>query len=112
MIKTLKIPSGIIFGITFFALIVTDCRKTETFDDAVITGYDARDCVCCGGLMINFNNDPIPYSGEFYIINELPDKPEINSSSKFPLYVRITWKLNNKVCGSANFIDILKLIIR
>ena len=98
MNKTGKIIGGIIIGIFIFTRILTDCKKQETYEDAVITGYDVRDCVCCGGLMINFNNDTIPYSGTFYLINELPASPVIDNNTKFPLYVRVTWKFNNKVC--------------
>jgi hypothetical protein len=94
---------------------ITNCQKSvngETISDAVITGFDARDCVCCGGLMINFNNDPVPYSGTFYLINELPVKPVIDNNTKFPLYVKITWSYDNKVCGASKFVDILKMEIK
>jgi len=65
-----------IIGMIFF-MTVMGCQKDgadESVSDAVITGFDARDCVCCGGLMINFNNDPVPYSGTFCLINDLPAK--------------------------------------
>jgi hypothetical protein len=103
-----------IIGIIFL-LTVTGCRKNENnevISDAVITGYDIRACVCCGGLMLNFNNDPIPYSGTFYLVNELPANSGIDNNTKFPLYVRITWKYNSKVCGITKFVDILNLEIK
>jgi hypothetical protein len=96
-------------------LTILSCQKSTDKDaltDAVITGFDIRDCVCCGGLMINFKNDPLPYSGEFYLVNELPPKPVIDNNTKFPLYVRVLWKYNDKVCGGAKFIDITKLEIK
>ena len=96
-------------------VILMACEKSadkDAFVDAVITGYDARDCVCCGGLMINFNNDPVPYSGEFYLVNELPPDSGIDNNTKFPLYVRVTWKYNTNICGGTKFIDILKLEIK
>jgi hypothetical protein len=96
------------------AVILMGCQKSadkDTAVDAVITGYDARDCVCCGGLMINFNNDPVPYSGVFYLVNELPADSGIDNNTKFPLYVRVTWKYTTNVCGATKFVDILKLEI-
>jgi hypothetical protein len=101
-------------GITFL-LILTDCQKSgdsDTNSNAVFTGYDARACVCCGGLMINFNNDTIPYSGTFYLVNELPSNPVIDNNTKFPLYARVTWKFSPRNCGGTNFVDIKKLEIK
>lgn len=115
MSRTVKKIIAIFTVITIFCLILTDCNKTvepRTFVDAIITGYDVRACVCCGGLMVNFNNDPIPYSGEFYLINELPDNTGIDTNTKFPLYVRIIWEFNTRICGSTKFVDIKKLEIK
>lgn len=104
-----------LIGTAFFGLILIDCQKSGNSDlinDVVITGYDARDCVCCGGLMINFENDPIPYSGEFYLVDKLPVNSVIGSDTKFPLYARVTWKYSTMKCGSTQFVDIIKLELK
>jgi hypothetical protein len=115
MNQTMRIYISVIIGMTFFILFLPACQKsseTDAISDAVITGYDARDCICCGGLMINFNNDTIPYSGTYYLVNELPAKPVIDNNTKFPLYVRVTWKYSARNCGGIKFVDIKKLEIK
>jgi hypothetical protein len=112
----LKIKKTSLFIIEIISLLIlTCCQKSvdnNVMKDAIITGYDIRLCPCCGGLMVTFNNNPIPYSGEFYLVNDLPNKSGIDNNTKFPLYVRITWRYNIKICGGTKFIDILELEIK
>ena len=111
MKKTVHIINGMIICLLMFIC----CQKTTNTDvltDAIITGFDLRDCICCGGLMVSFVNNPIPYSGEFYLVNDLPKDSGIDNNTKFPLYVKISWKDNSNVCGGTKFIDILKLEIK
>jgi len=59
--------SVVAIALAFF--IVSGCKKSESpatyMNNAIITGYDLRLCACCGGLLINFNNDTINYNGTF-----------------------------------------------
>ena len=59
--------------------------------NAIITGYDMRACVCCGGLMITFNGETRPYTGEFRLIENSGDLG-ITDRDKFPLFVKVNWK--------------------
>jgi hypothetical protein len=98
--------------VIFYLLMSISCQKSadkDTISDAIITGYDIRACVCCGGLMVNFTNDPKPYSGVFNLVNELPVNSGIDNNTKFPVYVKITWKYSTKQCGSTKFMDVLKI---
>lgn len=95
--------------LTTAVLLAAGCKKSSDtrMTDAVITGYDYRKCACCGGLMINFNNDPEPYSGSFYQVHDLPANAGISEQTSFPLYVRVTWQPVEGGCG--NSINILRL---
>lgn len=98
----------------FILLLLTEgfvsCKKdATTVTDAVITGYDARMCACCGGLMINFENNPSPYSGSFYLINNMPANSGITNSSTFPIYLKVEWEKEPTKC-SGSYINILKII--
>jgi hypothetical protein len=86
------------------------CKKeSTTVSDAVITGYDARLCACCGGLMINFENNPDPYTGTFYLINEMPANSGITTSSTFPIYLKVEWEKEPTKCPD-HFINIRRII--
>ncbi len=60
-------------------------------NDAIITGVDARTCVCCGGLMITFNGATTPYTGDFRLI-ENEGAVGITDKDRFPVYVKVDWK--------------------
>ena len=60
-------------------------------NDAIITGPDARACICCGGLMITFNGETRPYTGDFRLIENSGDIG-ITDKDKFPIYVKVDWK--------------------
>jgi hypothetical protein len=78
---------------------INSCKKADSYmSDAVITGYDARFCACCGGLMINFDGITEPYKGDFKLIDNSSDLG-ISSNDTFPIYVKADWKSNPNVCG-------------
>ncbi len=97
-------------------IILSSCRKRDPelcTTDAVITGYDFRACACCGGLLINFENNPEKYSGKYYLIDEMPANSGIGENSKFPLYVKVRYTIDKEKCGgNLNFVDIQKIKIR
>jgi hypothetical protein len=68
------------------------CQKRIAPDyKAIITGFDSRKCICCGGLMINFNGETKPYTGDFKLIDNAADLG-ISENDKFPIYARVKWK--------------------
>lgn len=67
-----------------------------------IIGLDSRACICCGGWMINIDNQQ-------YQFNSLPENSTINlNNEKFPLPVRLDWKLNTIGCPNTITIERIK----
>ncbi|EAY24231.1 hypothetical protein M23134_06315 [Microscilla marina ATCC 23134] len=68
-------------------------NKTDTVD-AIIIGFDARRCQCCGGFMVTFSNDPTPYKADHYQWRPKQGQETfgVSHSSKFPMYVKIKYK--------------------
>lgn len=64
-------------------------------NDGIITGADARMCVCCGGLMITFNGETRPYVGDYKHIENSADLG-ITEKDTFPVYVKVDWKVDTK----------------
>lgn len=78
--------------------------------DAIITGSDVRTCLCCGGLMITFDGESKPYSGDFRLISNRAVDIGITQSDTFPIYVKVDWKEDtSNVC---NHIFITKIARR
>ncbi len=102
----------LVSALIFVSLTSQSCKKNKTNNNlsqsnAVITGFDQRACVCCGGLMINFNEEAKPYIGQFYLVdNDLSGFGVANTSS-FPIYVNVEWTALEKCSGQ--FINITKL---
>jgi hypothetical protein len=97
-------------------LITLGCRKLEStgpktqsgLTDAIITGNDVRACVCCGGLMITFSNDPKPYSASYYDVNSMPANTGVDGRSAFPVYVSVKYEMVPNTCGQ-NMVNITQL---
>jgi hypothetical protein len=69
--------------LTLAAFLFVSCKKETSFmNDAIITGSDARTCICCGGLMITFNGETIENGGDIGITDK----------DTFPIYVKVDWK--------------------
>lgn len=100
----------LLFIATIFTTLalINSCKKdNEYMSEAIITGYDERMCPCCGGLMITFNGEKRPYSGEFKLIENSADI-DIKSNETFPVYVEVNWTTEpNKCLG--NYIKITRL---
>lgn len=90
--------TGII--LTAFFLVSNSCKKEAPYmNDAIITGSDVRTCICCGGLMITFDGETRPYTGDFRLIQNSADIG-ITEKDKFPIYVKVDWSVNtNNVCN-------------
>ena len=98
--------------LVFCSLSSVSCKKTNggnssSLKDAVITGIDQRACPCCGGLMINFRGETKSYTGQFYLIENDLAGYDINSTTPFPIFVKVEYSNLEKCSG--NFITITKL---
>ena len=100
----------LLFAIIFagFILTTTSCRKNgNNMTEAIVTGYDGRMCACCGGLMITFDGQSRPYSGDFKLIDNSADLG-FSINEPFPVYVKVSWtEVPNKCNG--NYIKVTKL---
>ena len=108
----MKIYLIILIGI--FAL--NSCKHDISSDnkgavEAVLLGYDNRNCDCCGGLMISFLPQPDLFPDQFKLIGNLPSNTGLNDSTVYPLKVLVKWKYGESVCGD-EFIDITWLKIK
>src|SRR5260221_12831874 len=86
-----------------FALILmatAHCKYDSLPVFGIITGYDARLCACCGGLMINFNNQTQSYSGDFYLIDNAPSDLGIQNNATFPIYAEVKYTLLSRCPGN------------
>ncbi len=63
-------------------------------DIATLTGTDYTACICCGGIFIDISNTQ-------YRLVKWPSSFDITGKT-FPIKVKLTWKVNNEVCGSFN----------
>ena len=66
-----------------------DCLKSS----GVITGYDFRECACCGGYFIEIDNTK-------YRFDELPEGSELNllNNPEFPINVKLDWIPDSVAC--------------
>src|SRR3970282_2155655 len=64
----------------------------EYMDEGTITGYDTRECSCCGGFFIDIGT--LTY--RFYTV---PDNSNLNlENPDFPIYVKLDWKKDENAC--------------
>ncbi|MEO8415283.1 MAG: hypothetical protein ABI472_16610 [Ginsengibacter sp.] len=92
-----KSPRLIAIILTLFFSGSNSCQKEVSQEDpyrseAIITGYDFRACVCCGGLMITFDGEPKPYTGVFRLIGNSAADIGISLTDTFPINVKVDWK--------------------
>lgn len=80
------------------SLVLCSCSNNDLGRSAVVTGYDGRQCACCGGLMINFENNTQSYEGDFYLIDNVNDLGLPNNVT-FPIYAMVTYTLLPNTCG-------------
>jgi hypothetical protein len=91
-------------------ILSNSCKEKESYmNDGIITGFDLRECACCGGLMITFTNDPKPYSAEFKLIENEADLG-ITDKDTFPIYVKVDWK--ESLTSACNRIIITRFVRR
>jgi len=89
-VKKTFISVFIILALSLF--LIASCKKEIPYmNDAIITGFDERACICCGGLMITFNGETRAYTGDFRLI-ENGGSIGITEKDRFPVYVKVDWK--------------------
>ena len=82
------------FSVFIIALSIASCslEEDEFRSNGTITGYDTRECSCCGGFYIDINN--ITY--RFY---DLPKNSRLNlDNPTFPIYVKLDWTKDANAC--------------
>jgi hypothetical protein len=97
-----------IFMILLLTIMFNACehKDYEYMGEGVLTGYDPRDCACCGGLVINLNSNSTDFfTDSTYQIDIVPDDFDITSFD-FPVLIKLDYERNGKLCGKT--IDILK----
>ena len=78
------------------AALLSNCACSLSEDDfmnnGTITGYDIRECSCCGGFFIDIEN--ITY--RFY---DLPANSGLDlTDARFPVYVKLDWQNDPNAC--------------
>ncbi len=82
----------IALSILLFNILSCSSDVNEFKDDGTITGYDVRECACCGGYFIDIRKVT-------YRFFELPVNTNFNlDSASFPVYVRLDWTKNVNSC--------------
>lgn len=67
-----------------------------------ITGFDNRECICCGGYFIEIGNS-------IYNFEKLPDGVNIDLNTvKFPVAVKVDWS-HDRECGGIQYITISRI---
>jgi len=103
-------------SITIFTLILlvmfTVCDKKEDYmGEGVITGFDPRDCACCGGLLINLNSSFTELiTDSTYQVDHVPGNFNIDVNTVFPVLIRLDYERTNTLCGKT--IDIIRFEIK
>jgi hypothetical protein len=104
-----RIKKTNIFSLIFLIMmVIVACEKNDAFMGAgVLTGYDPRDCACCGGLLINLNSGSSElFTDSTYQVDIVPDNLNIDANSDFPIYIDLDYSKDTKKCGKT--IDILR----
>ena len=107
----MKIAFLTILTIILSATFIGCDKETGYMGEGVITGYDPRDCVCCGGLLINLNfSSTEMFTDSTYQVDKVPQDFNIDSSADFPVFIRLDYQYTDALCGKT--IDILRFEIK
>lgn len=96
-------------SIVLLALLMNISCKDNSTDieihyksNGVITGYDFRECMCCGGMFIEINDST-------YRFWEFPKESNINQNNiEFPLNVSLDWSKKDSAC-MPDLIDVIRI---
>jgi len=99
-------------GFVAFAVLILiniSCNKDRSYmNDAEIIGWDPTMCAFCGGLEITIDNIPNPIGNTYYLVNQMPSNFHVDMNSKFPIAVKIDWKIASPPYFT-NRIDIIRI---
>src|SRR5579859_2723602 len=88
-----------------FSLAAVQCKYENLPVVGIITGYDARLCACCGGLLINFSGKTKSYEGDFHLIDNTAADLGIPSGATFPIYAQVTYTPLDRCPGNVIHLD-------
>lgn len=93
-----------------------NCHKDtcdNTFLNATLLHFDQRECVCCGGVFVHFDDPALNNKDENYQWLQISTDFGIDEHTKFPVAVRIRYHLVSGACAaSKGIIDITELVKR
>lgn len=96
-----------VFKMFILLFIISSCNKDDAKEhNAILTGWDATECACCGGLMVTFGEETKPYTGEYKLIQN-SEELNITPEADFPIYAIIEYTENGNIFCS-NFIKVTK----
>ena len=84
----------IILSTLLISLSISSCslEEDEFRSNGTITGYDVRECSCCGGFYIEIDNAT-------YRFYDLPKNSKLNlENPTFPIYVKLDWTKDADAC--------------
>ena len=80
--------------VTVMLAVVVSCSAQDSLkSNGVITGYDLRECMCCGGYFIQIDSTK-------YRFDQLPDSTDftIPNNPEFPINVKLDWIPDSTAC--------------
>ncbi|MEL6590020.1 MAG: hypothetical protein AAFQ68_08075 [Bacteroidota bacterium] len=79
--------------------------------DGLITGLDARRCMCCGGYMITLTDNGEPYAEPYFQWRPPADFDIIDlEAADFPIKIQFSYELDEDACSfSEGWINVLDL---
>jgi hypothetical protein len=87
----------------FFLIIACNKENDDYMSVGTITGTDYRMCMCCGGWYVKIDE-------VVYLTDSLPTESNIDlATEKFPIEVKLDWKLISNGCSGYNRITVLKI---
>jgi hypothetical protein len=98
------------FFTILFVVVLLSCTKqnptptsTSYMNTITFTGYDARKCMCCGGLIGNFRGDTtsriVPDSLSFLVVNQSDELGIDNRDMRFPFSLNVDWEEQSACAG-------------
>jgi len=89
------------------------CKKNEPayMNNAQITGYDLRLCVCCGGYVVTIDNVPNPNGSTFFLAGQFPSNFVLDANPTYPVAIKLDWQTDTAKCYG-NYIKILRIAKR
>ncbi len=95
----MKAKHLLFFLVIIFSISFSSCKKEHQYQaNATLTGYDPRECVCCGGLKIVIENHKPPSGTDFYLVEKMPDDFKIGDPPIFPIAVKIDYQVDTAHC--------------